>query len=361
MRRRPKRQHRFRPPRPVASVRAETSDEVPRRGQPDPARRARHGIPAWYAVPPSCVGPVRARCGAVSRGRSWPATSWLRRSRPGGPRRWSSRAKCRLASLTGSKPTRRMGRLRIVFQAPGVRTGRSASDDGRTAPSCDADDLARRRLPAATLRSARMTFATRPANSRAGTRPIDGKACEASAYPTDTAGPSDLGDTGSGWCAANYWVRVLRREVLRAPRVGRMTIGGDPDEIRDEARRLRHVAESTESQALTVRRGEGVHWHGRAGDRYRERLAEYSAAIRRAMHIVGDLVDPKMPSRLAASRTSSRSNPHSVVKAPKARSRSSRSRMPTAPPGGWCKSPAPRTGARPGRAIRSTSRAMSIS
>jgi ABC-type transporter Mla subunit MlaD len=98
-----------------------------------------------------------------------------------------------------------------------------------------------------------------------------------------------------------------------------MALGGDPDDIRDEARRLRRVAASIESEAATVSRGQGVHWHGAAGDRYRERLARHArairdgageagdaaselqrladaleerqAAIRRAMNFVGDLID----------------------------------------------------------------------
>jgi uncharacterized protein YukE len=58
-----------------------------------------------------------------------------------------------------------------------------------------------------------------------------------------------------------------------------MAVGGDPHEIRDEARRLRRVAGAVEEEARSVRRGHGIQWHGLAAERFRDRLAASSRDV----------------------------------------------------------------------------------
>ncbi|MET0434779.1 MAG: putative T7SS-secreted protein [Cellulomonas sp.] len=98
-----------------------------------------------------------------------------------------------------------------------------------------------------------------------------------------------------------------------------MTAGGDPEAIRQHARRLRATADDVARTGDRVRAGAGVEWVGVAADRYRERLAEHArrvtaaqdellgtagaldrladelearqAAIRRAMRFVEDRLD----------------------------------------------------------------------
>ncbi|TKR24400.1 hypothetical protein FA014_06370 [Cellulomonas hominis] len=98
-----------------------------------------------------------------------------------------------------------------------------------------------------------------------------------------------------------------------------MTAGGDPEAIRQHARRVRSTAEDVARTGDRVRAGAGVEWVGLAADRYRERLAEHGqrvsaaqdqlfgtatlldrladelearqAAIRRAMRFVEDRID----------------------------------------------------------------------
>jgi uncharacterized protein YukE len=98
-----------------------------------------------------------------------------------------------------------------------------------------------------------------------------------------------------------------------------MTAGGDPEAIRQHARRLRTMAEDVARTGDRVRSGAGIEWVGVAADRYRERLATHGqrvtaaqdemlgaataldaladqlearqAAIRRAMQFVEDRVD----------------------------------------------------------------------
>ena len=98
-----------------------------------------------------------------------------------------------------------------------------------------------------------------------------------------------------------------------------MTAGGDPEAIRQHARRLRATADDVARTGDRVRAGAGVEWVGIAADRYRERLAEHArlvaaaqdellgtagaldrladelearqAAIRRAMRFVEDRLD----------------------------------------------------------------------
>ncbi|WP_431838369.1 WXG100 family type VII secretion target [Cellulomonas sp. Y8] len=98
-----------------------------------------------------------------------------------------------------------------------------------------------------------------------------------------------------------------------------MTAGGDPEAIRQHARRLRATADDVARTGDRVRAGAGVEWVGVAADRYRERLAEHArrvttardellgtagaldrladelearqAAIRRAMQLVEDRLD----------------------------------------------------------------------
>lgn len=98
-----------------------------------------------------------------------------------------------------------------------------------------------------------------------------------------------------------------------------MAAGGDPEAIRQHARRLRATAEDVARTGDRVRAGSGVEWVGVAADRYRERLAQHGqkvtaaqdellgtaaalerladelearqAAIRRAMQFVEDRLD----------------------------------------------------------------------
>ena len=58
-----------------------------------------------------------------------------------------------------------------------------------------------------------------------------------------------------------------------------MAIGGSPENIRQEARRLRRQADDVESTAARVRSGSGVEWVGTASERYRERLRGHAREI----------------------------------------------------------------------------------
>ncbi|MGL5864417.1 MAG: WXG100 family type VII secretion target [Dermatophilaceae bacterium] len=58
-----------------------------------------------------------------------------------------------------------------------------------------------------------------------------------------------------------------------------MALGGNPERIRDQARRLRSEAGEVEYTGSGVRQGEGVQWVGVAAERYRERLRDHSREI----------------------------------------------------------------------------------
>lgn len=58
-----------------------------------------------------------------------------------------------------------------------------------------------------------------------------------------------------------------------------MTAGGDPEAIRQHARRLRSTAEDVGRTGDRVRAGAGIEWAGLAADRYRERLAEHGRRV----------------------------------------------------------------------------------
>lgn len=58
-----------------------------------------------------------------------------------------------------------------------------------------------------------------------------------------------------------------------------MALGGDPEQIRHLARRLRTEADDVEHTAARVRAGSGVHWVGAASERYRERLRGHAREI----------------------------------------------------------------------------------
>ena len=60
-----------------------------------------------------------------------------------------------------------------------------------------------------------------------------------------------------------------------------MALGGNPDELRALARRLRTDAGEVEHTATRVRQGQGIHWVGLAAERYRERLREHGTQIDR--------------------------------------------------------------------------------
>lgn len=58
-----------------------------------------------------------------------------------------------------------------------------------------------------------------------------------------------------------------------------MTLGGNPEEIRAEAAKVRSWAAELVDVRDDVRRGYGVEWVGVAGDRYRDRLTEHSRDV----------------------------------------------------------------------------------
>lgn len=60
-----------------------------------------------------------------------------------------------------------------------------------------------------------------------------------------------------------------------------MALGGSPDQIRNEARRVRAATEDLDGPRSRLRSGHGVQWVGVAGDRFRERLAEHATAVGR--------------------------------------------------------------------------------
>ncbi len=106
---------------------------------------------------------------------------------------------------------------------------------------------------------------------------------------------------------------------MAAPTLARVTIGGNPEDVRARARRVRTLAAGLNSTASGVRAGGGIEWVGVASERYRARLADHArqveaargeflgtaaaldhladtleqrqAAIRRAMEFVDDAVD----------------------------------------------------------------------
>ncbi len=67
-----------------------------------------------------------------------------------------------------------------------------------------------------------------------------------------------------------------------------MGLGGDPDELRRMARRLREQAGEVEHTAGRVGRAEGVEWVGLSADRFRDRLREHGREIARTRR---ELVD----------------------------------------------------------------------
>lgn len=60
-----------------------------------------------------------------------------------------------------------------------------------------------------------------------------------------------------------------------------MALGGNPEELRTLARRLRTDAGEVGHTATRVRQGQGIHWVGLAAERYRGRLREHGAQIDR--------------------------------------------------------------------------------
>src|SRR6478736_3636320 len=120
-----------------------------------------------------------------------------------------------------------------------------------------------------------------------------------------------------------------------------MTAGGDPETIRQHARRLRATAEAVARTGDRVRAGAGVEWVGVAADRYRERLAEHArrvtaaqdellgtagaldrladelesrqAAIRRAMRFVEDRLADAADDALTAAEQAARRAAHGVL------------------------------------------------
>jgi ABC-type transporter Mla subunit MlaD len=58
-----------------------------------------------------------------------------------------------------------------------------------------------------------------------------------------------------------------------------MTAGGDPEAIRQHARRVRSTAEDVARTRDRVRAGAGIEWVGLAADRYRERLADHGQRV----------------------------------------------------------------------------------
>lgn len=58
-----------------------------------------------------------------------------------------------------------------------------------------------------------------------------------------------------------------------------MAIGGSPQEIRDDARRVRGWAEALDATTDQVRGGQGVRWVGVAAEKYRDRLGAHARAV----------------------------------------------------------------------------------
>jgi|SRR6478736_1785823 len=91
-----------------------------------------------------------------------------------------------------------------------------------------------------------------------------------------------------------------------------MTAGGDPETIRQHARRLRATAEAVARTGDRVRAGAGVEWVGVAADRYRERLAEHARRVTAAQdELLGtagalDRLADELESRQAAIRRAMR-------------------------------------------------------
>lgn len=65
-----------------------------------------------------------------------------------------------------------------------------------------------------------------------------------------------------------------------------MAAGGDPDAIRQHARRMRSTADDLDRTGDRVRSGAGIAWAGVAADRYRERLAQHGARVAAAQDAV---------------------------------------------------------------------------
>ncbi|WP_158374830.1 WXG100 family type VII secretion target [Cellulosimicrobium cellulans] len=91
-----------------------------------------------------------------------------------------------------------------------------------------------------------------------------------------------------------------------------MTAGGDPEAIRQHARRLRATADDVARTGDRVRAGAGVEWVGVAADRYRERLAEHAQRVTAAQdELLGtagalDRLADELESRQAAIRRAMR-------------------------------------------------------
>lgn len=60
-----------------------------------------------------------------------------------------------------------------------------------------------------------------------------------------------------------------------------MTLGGDPDRLRDLARDLRREADAVDAERIRVTASDGLTWQGPSGERYRERLAEHGLGLHR--------------------------------------------------------------------------------
>lgn len=58
-----------------------------------------------------------------------------------------------------------------------------------------------------------------------------------------------------------------------------MALGGNPEEIRRQARAMRRHADTVLDVSDRVATGHGVQWTGRAADRFRERLAREGQAL----------------------------------------------------------------------------------
>jgi ABC-type transporter Mla subunit MlaD len=65
-----------------------------------------------------------------------------------------------------------------------------------------------------------------------------------------------------------------------------MGVGGDPEEIRRQARQLRRVAETVSDVSDRVARGQGLPWSGHASDRFRQRLADEGRGLVRSRETV---------------------------------------------------------------------------
>jgi hypothetical protein len=53
-----------------------------------------------------------------------------------------------------------------------------------------------------------------------------------------------------------------------------MILGGNPEDLRSLARRLRKHADEVEATTTKVKAGQGIQWTGAASDRFRERLID---------------------------------------------------------------------------------------